>query len=125
VDKSKDLRKILSQNIRAAREALHITQAKLAEYADISLPYMSDIEYCKTWVSDKTLISLAGALNMEVYQLLIPPEDMVSRKDGDQTRILRQIAALIEKNKKILKKNADDTMNDLINQIIRLYSEFH
>jgi transcriptional regulator with XRE-family HTH domain len=63
VKKSYDLRKILSGNIRAVREALHITQAKLAEHADIALPSLIGIEHRKTWVSDKTLIKIARALN--------------------------------------------------------------
>ena len=41
------LRKILSQNIRIFRKNLHLTQERLAENADISLPYLSDIEHCK------------------------------------------------------------------------------
>ena len=56
------LRQILSQNIRKFRKDLHLTQERLAENADISLPYLSDIEHCKTWVSDKTLIKLARRL---------------------------------------------------------------
>ena len=53
------LRKILSTNIRNLRAKYHLTQERLAENAEISLPYLSDIEHCKTWVSDKTLIKLA------------------------------------------------------------------
>ena len=47
------LRKILSQNIRIFRKNLHLTQERLAENADISLPYLSDIEHCKTGRSCK------------------------------------------------------------------------
>jgi transcriptional regulator with XRE-family HTH domain len=72
VQKSEDLRVILSTNIRAARKALHITQTQLSIYADISLSYMTDIERCKTWISDKTLIKIAKALNLSAYQLLRP-----------------------------------------------------
>ena len=39
------LRKILSNNIRKKRKELHLTQERLAENADISLPYLSDIEH--------------------------------------------------------------------------------
>jgi predicted transcriptional regulator len=73
VNETWNLRLILSQNIRNAWEVLHITQAKPAEYADISLPYMTDIEQCKTWVINKTLVNIAQVLNVEAYGLLMPP----------------------------------------------------
>jgi transcriptional regulator with XRE-family HTH domain len=123
VKESSDLRKILSGNIRTARENLHITQARLAEYADISLPYMTDIEYCKTWVSDKTLMSIAKALNMEVYELLRPLEGEESKaEDGGKGTNVHQIAELVNDKKSVLKKAAEESLDDLISQIIRLYS---
>jgi transcriptional regulator with XRE-family HTH domain len=69
-----DLRQTLAHNIRSARERRRLSQAKLAAAAEISFPHMSDIEYCKTWVSDKTLIKLAAALRVEPWQLLKPAE---------------------------------------------------
>jgi transcriptional regulator with XRE-family HTH domain len=99
VKKSIDLRKILSINIRAARENLHITQARLAEYADISLPYMANIEYCKTWVSDKTLMRIARALNMEAYELLRPLGGEANAKDAEKGTNLHQIAELVNDKK--------------------------
>jgi len=68
-----DLRKVLSYNIRAARKARDFTQAELARRAGVSLPYVVDIEHCKTWVSDKTLLGLAGAFQVSPYELLLPP----------------------------------------------------
>jgi transcriptional regulator with XRE-family HTH domain len=47
-----ELQRILSHNIRSSQKALRFTQEQLAEYADISLSYLTDIERCKTWVSD-------------------------------------------------------------------------
>ncbi|MDR0877445.1 MAG: helix-turn-helix domain-containing protein [Treponema sp.] len=66
------LRKILAANIKKKRNILGLTQEKLAEKAEISANMMNDIEGCRTWVSDKTLIKLAGALEIEVYSLLLP-----------------------------------------------------
>ncbi|GHV20684.1 hypothetical protein FACS189494_04950 [Spirochaetia bacterium] len=123
---SADLRKILSKNIRAAREKLCISQSRLAEYANISVPYMTDIEYCKTWVSDKTLISIARALNMEVYELLRPfSEELNADYDKQGTKKetnLHQIAKLICDKKKTLKKSVNESLDDLILQIIKLHS---
>jgi transcriptional regulator with XRE-family HTH domain len=122
VKESIDLRKILSINIRTAREDLHITQARLAEYADISLSYMSDIEYCKTWVSDKTLSNLAKVLNMEAYELLQPVSGESNTGGEKKEADLHQIAELINNKKKTLKTAADESMDDLLLQIIKLYS---
>lgn len=80
-----DVRKILAQNIKQRRKELGITQAKLAEIADLSEPYMNDIERCQTWISDKTLSKLAIALNLELHELFItenePCEKSTNRKD--------------------------------------------
>lgn len=64
-----DIRQILAQNIKKRRKELGITQMKLAELAEISVPYMNDIERCQTWVSDKTLAKLAKALLLDVSLL--------------------------------------------------------
>jgi transcriptional regulator with XRE-family HTH domain len=114
-----DLRKILSINIRTAREGIHIIQARLAEYADISLSYMSDIEYCKTWVSDKTLMRIAKALNMDAYELLRPVSGESREKKGVD---LHLIAELVTNKKKTLKNAVDESMDDLMLQIIKLYA---
>jgi transcriptional regulator with XRE-family HTH domain len=67
-----DLRKILSSNLKNRRSILGITQEKLAENAEISVNMVNDIEGCRTWVSDKTLIRLAAALRTEVWSLFLP-----------------------------------------------------
>ena len=114
---SPDLRKILSQNIKTIRAALHISQAKLAEYAGISLSYLTDIERCRTWISDKTLQNLAKALNKEAWELLFP--DTGERTANDQGEKIQRIADLIVKKKEILHRTADQTMEDLIMEIIQ------
>ncbi|MDR3116165.1 MAG: helix-turn-helix transcriptional regulator [Treponema sp.] len=66
------LRKLLSLNIKSRRRFLGISQEKLAETADLSAQTVNDIEGCRMWVSDKTLVKLAKALDVEAYQLLLP-----------------------------------------------------
>ena len=68
---TEDLRKTLSNNIRKFRKDLHLTQEQLSENADISLSYLADIEHCKTWISDKTLLRLAKSLHREPFELLM------------------------------------------------------
>jgi transcriptional regulator with XRE-family HTH domain len=42
---------------------------------DLSTQTISDIEGCRTWVSDKTLFKLSEALNVDIFQLLVPIND--------------------------------------------------
>jgi len=71
-DKARELRKILSVNIKKQREFLSLTQEKLAEKAGMSANMINDIEGCRSWVSDKTLVKLASALKIETYRLFMP-----------------------------------------------------
>ena len=68
----KDLRAILSQNIRRFRSYRKLSQAEFAEKIDISIPFLSDIENGKKWVSPTTLVKMAEAFNIETYELLKP-----------------------------------------------------
>ncbi|MDR0629814.1 MAG: helix-turn-helix domain-containing protein [Treponema sp.] len=118
-----DLRAILARNIKNARGTLHITQAKLAEYADISLSSIIDIERCRTWVSDKTLRNIAKALNMEAYQLLIPLEKEHLVDDPDREKqLLEQIAVLVKEKQVDLRKTIDESMDELLRNIIQIYA---
>ncbi|MDR0597776.1 MAG: helix-turn-helix domain-containing protein [Treponema sp.] len=109
VQKDEDeLRQILSTNIRAARKSRHLTQTQLALRADLSLSYMTDIERCKTWVSDKTLANIARALGVDPWELLRPakeerPVETAEKIDRSETvwqgvrEIKRQILIRINK----------------------------
>ena len=71
-----DLRNILSVNLRKYRNHLNYTQAEFAKKVDISIPFLSDIENGKKWVSPATLTNMARALDIEVYELLKPDEKL-------------------------------------------------
>jgi len=51
---------------------LGISQEKLAELANLSVQMVNSIEGHRAWVSDKTLIALSNALDIEVFQLFSP-----------------------------------------------------
>ena len=118
MNKSSDLRKILSQNIKKARAALDITQIKLAKSSEISAAHIIEIEQCKTWVSDRTLSSIAKALNKEVYELLLPENNGKHTEDGQAA--LQRTAQIIKAKKAQLRKNAEEAMDDLMLEIIKL-----
>ena len=66
------LRKIFSANIKKYRAKHGFSQEKLAELAGVSDQTINDIEGCRTWVSDKTIVKIARALKVEVFQLVYP-----------------------------------------------------
>ena len=123
VKNSQDLRKILSDNIRNARNSMSISQAKLAEYAEISVPHMISIEYCKTWVSDKTLDKIARALNMEVFELLTPNRAGAGKDAAGEAPSLSKTVSLINAKKTQLRKKVGEMMDDLVKDMVKLYGE--
>lgn len=70
-----ELRKNLSCNIKRYRKRLALTQEKLAEKTGLSAQTINDIEGCRTWVSDKSLIKIAEILNTTPAVLLSPKSD--------------------------------------------------
>ena len=70
-----DVRALLASNIKAGRQNLGYTQEKLGELSGLTTQTISDIEGCRTWVSDKTLLKLSEALNVAVFQLLTPSDE--------------------------------------------------
>ncbi|MCL2722563.1 MAG: helix-turn-helix domain-containing protein [Treponema sp.] len=123
MEKVNILRSILAKNIKKARSSLHISQVKLAEAADISVPHMLDIEYCKSWVSDKTLNNIARALNIEAYELLIPEKDQKDRKPRGKNDEIQQAATIINSKKKELRRKMGEVMDDLILDITKIYRD--
>jgi len=69
---AKELLLTLSSNIKKHRNRLRWTQAELAEKADISINFLSDIETSKKWPSPNTLVKFAEIFKVEAYELLKP-----------------------------------------------------
>ena len=112
-EETEELRRILSNNIRTFRKDLHLTQEQLAENADISLSYLADIEHCKTWIGDKTLMKLAKALHRQPFELLIE-----SLKNEEKTN-LHAISDIIYNEKKELLKTVSEICDRTIQKITR------
>ena len=93
-DDAKDLRLTFSTNLKRHRDLLGFTQEHLAEKAGISANMINDIEGCRSWVSDKTLVKLAAALKIPTYRLFVPPS--ISDTDLDKTA-LQDLAQSLQK----------------------------
>jgi transcriptional regulator with XRE-family HTH domain len=101
------LRSYLSANIKARREALNISQERLAELSDVSVQMIKRIEGKRTWVSDKMLIRLAQVLGVEAFQLLIPSGVVSSSDTTLLSGVLRN-----------LKQNIHDDINNRFSQYL-------
>jgi transcriptional regulator with XRE-family HTH domain len=64
-----DLRRILSKNLKLLRSQRSLSQMELAEKANISIPFLSNIERSNKWPYPDTLVKLAEALDVEVHML--------------------------------------------------------
>lgn len=103
-----ELREYLSLNIKKRREIFTFTQEKLAEEAGLSAQTINDIEGCRTWVSDKSLIKIAEALHTTPAELLIPSDN---NDDSDKINLLR------------LKRDLQESVNKHIEEVILKYLE--
>jgi transcriptional regulator with XRE-family HTH domain len=63
-------RAIVGKNIRAYRAAAGLTLEQLAEKADVSWPYLSEIERGRENISLDKLARLAKALNVTLSRLV-------------------------------------------------------
>ncbi len=62
----------LGKNIRKYRKLKGYTQEKLAEKADLSNSYISDIECGKINVPTLTLFEICIVLDVELYKIFLP-----------------------------------------------------
>jgi len=86
-----EIRAILAQNIKSFRTHREWSQADLAEKADISIPFLSDIERGNKWPYPDTLSKLAKALKVDVFELF-RQESPSSKESRDYTaRIIKEI----------------------------------
>ena len=64
-----ELRAVLGNNLKKYRKYRNFSQEELAEKLDISIPFLSDIENSRKWISPATLVKLADALGIEPHEL--------------------------------------------------------
>ena len=98
-------RELLALNIKIFRKRQSFSQEKLAEAANLSTQTISDIEGCRTWVSDSTLEKLSKALKIEIFQLFMPPEE--EQSDNPDATLYNRLIKL-----RIIMKEDIDTRLD-------------
>ena len=72
--------------------------------AGLSTQTISDIEGCRTWVSDKTFLKLSEVFNVEIFQLLTPI-------DEDEKKAKLFLPQRIKKLRQNLKDDIDNRLD--------------
>jgi len=102
------LRKVLSANIKYYRAKFGFSQEKLAESIELSAQTINDIEGCRTWVSDKTVIKIAQAFNIEAYQLLYP------QTEAEKLFPVKVSSDILQDLKETIIKDIDRRFGDIV-----------
>lgn len=88
-------------NIRTLRKKNGLSQEKLADKADISRQMMNDIEGRRRWHTKGTIVKLANALDVDVYEFFIPSaeENEIIKKTYDiiTKKVIAQVRGAVDK----------------------------
>ena len=104
------VRATLARNIRAFRGRRNWSQADLAEKSDLSAVYLSDIERGNKWPYLDTLVKLANALNVEVYELLKPENTPNPITASILDQYTKEVAAIFEKSLEMARKRTSRSL---------------
>lgn len=85
-----ELHETLSKNIKKYRKG-KFTQEQLAEKIGVSSQNINDIEGKRRWPREATLVKIAEALDIEVYQLFVQQDcSAVDIEETDENQKIRQ-----------------------------------
>jgi transcriptional regulator with XRE-family HTH domain len=92
------VRALLSQNIKQFRVHRELSQADLAENANISIPFLSEIERGNKWPHPDTLAKIADGLNVAVYDLFRPEDAATHDVKTVVTKLTTDITGLVNES---------------------------
>jgi len=90
-----DLRKVLASNLKFYRKGLGISQAKLAEMANITDNYIALIETGRRFPSVNMLERIAKVLQRDTLELFSLKRDDLLNKTALKTKILADVEAIL------------------------------
>ena len=93
-----EVRALLSQNIKQFRIHRELSQADLAENANISIPFLSEIERGNKWPHPDTLAKIADGLGVTVYDLFKPEDATTHDVRTVVTKLTTDITGLINES---------------------------
>lgn len=98
----------IGRRIARRRKQLNLTQMKVAELADISEPYLSNIERAVSIPSTEVIMRLAAALDTTPDEFLVG----TARLEGDRWRMVAERLRLL-----------DDSRLDMADSFLRWLEE--
>ena len=110
-----EIRAIFGKNIKTIRSKRNWSQADLAEYADISINYLGDIERGKKWPHPDTLSKLAEALGVKIFELFLEEDADI----GHNTKVL--MSRFVKDVSLAVNKSLSLSVNQSINHIKKQY----
>jgi len=96
---------------------------KLDEITDMSVQTINTIEGCRMWVSDKTITRLARALDVEVFQLLIPFNAIKNELGLSPAALLQELRQKFIADTEKINSYIDHTFNDAIRRYVQQRNE--
>jgi transcriptional regulator with XRE-family HTH domain len=104
-----NLRGILANNLREYRRRCGVSQAKLAEKAQISTQYIAMIELSRQFPTPEVMERIAAALNIEAYQLFSVPSSPGEAMERLHDTLVGNLERVIgEAVKKAIAENSQD-----------------
>ena len=96
----REIRAIFAKNIRIFRTRRNWSQADLAEFANISINYLGDIERGKKWPHPDTLSKLANALEIGIFELFLDENNLDISVDNQvlMNRFIKDVSSAINKS---------------------------
>jgi transcriptional regulator with XRE-family HTH domain len=110
------LRQLLAYNMKEKRRILGLSQAKLAEKANISTHYVAMIELMRKFPMPEMLEQIAKALDIEAPELFSMPPSPAGSLRKLHKAVLCDIQAMLEK---VVTKTVQDTVAAVIDAHIK------
>lgn len=108
-----EVRATLAKNLKTFRGRRNWSQADLAEKSNLSIVYLSDIERGNKWPYLDTLVKLAAAFKVEVYELLKPDNGPLPLPSLILENYTEEVLAILTKSMETAQKNALQSLSAL------------
>ena len=86
-----ELKNIYTTNLRTLRTSKKLSQAEISEKIHITEKFYSDIETGRKWGSFETIIEIANAFEVEVYELFLPRGTVISYNEKRTKDLMKRL----------------------------------
>lgn len=88
---AKELGKLYVDNIKRIRLSKNLSQENLAELANVSSAYISEIENQKKIGKFETIAAIANALGVDPYELFLPQGSVISHNERRTQDLMKRL----------------------------------